>query len=230
MKKFFLYVNQSKHALLLALVLFISTNLFSQRILVVGHYQVEKIDAIGVAEDSARIRRLIGSSTEVKYVVKIENSSFSLTNIDFSSYSTVLYYYSGHGFNDSNSDYPSTAVSKLSQGTIVKLLIDSNVSNFLVFYDCCNKSKQSEEYQNLSAPCPIEFLQNLKGRFAIWAAKKGEYSWGGKRTGGLFSSIFFNNISGNNCNKNVDVIFNLANTEFLSRYSTIDQHPQFKKL
>lgn len=151
----------------------------------------------------------------------------------------VVFYYSGHGYNDESDIWPSLSLNDCSyrEIDILKLLRTkaSDAKLILCIADCCNKQANSSyeftsSYDSMEDSNPIRKLfLGFKGKkvITISASKQGQFSWSHNQYGAYFGNCFRQAIAGvNNSNASWDnILQNAVNLTY--RYTNGKQTPQF---
>ena len=151
----------------------------------------------------------------------------------------VVFYYSGHGYNDESDIWPTLNLKDKNyrQIEIMKKLkqVAYNAKLILCIADCCNKQHTSS-YDFTSAYDAMEdnnslvkLFRGFKGKKSIMmsASKQGQYSWSDLRYGAMYGNALRQVIYRlNSANPTWDVVLNdVANLTY--RYSDGKQIPQF---
>ena len=146
--------------------------------------------------------------------IKCSPSSFTAANIDtkisglsISNNDIVVFYYSGHGYNDESDIWPSLNLldKNYRQIEIMKKLkrASSNAKLVLCIADCCNKQYNSSydltaAYDAMEDNNAINHLfTGFKGKKSIIvsASKQGQFSWSHTQKGAFFGMCFRHVIS-----------------------------------
>jgi hypothetical protein len=214
-------------------------------------------ESIGCARDVANMKKslcVIGekigfkvSTTILKpqdfvartVIQKLKSLSFSRNNI-------VVFYYTGHGFNDENkrSPWPTlfTRKQRLAGSAVVKYLQHRPSRCSIIIFDCCNDKtsmgKIVHSFRSATRPSLsygddlsgfASLLLETRGSVVMAAAKVGEKAEGGWATGGVFTEGLLLSVKKLGSDKNLtwDALFQEASTRTTSNSAGGEQHPFF---
>jgi hypothetical protein len=142
---------------------------------------------------------LIGSKVTVK------NINTMINRVNCTSNDIIIFWYSGHGLNDPNSNYPIFLINhqrtKLRLDKVHNKLLNKGSRFVLTVGDCCNlggrtpkngKCKNQYDYiddvdDELVKTNYIKLFKNVKGDVITRSSQKGEYSHYSDDIGGLFT-------------------------------------------
>jgi LysM repeat protein len=137
--------------------------------------------------------------------ITVKNINTTINRVNCSSNDIIIFWYSGHGLNDPNSDYPVFLINhqktKLRLDRVHSRLLDKGSRFVLTVGDCCNlggrlprNTKCSSQYDYIDdvdvalvKKNYIKLFKNLKGGVIARSSQKGEYSHYSGDIGGLFT-------------------------------------------
>ncbi len=179
-------------------------------------------DKTKVIENYAQVARLLNLKFNS---VALSGKEFSKANVETAINNLhpgfndiVVFYYSGHGFNDKGSsskypfmdlrtdplkEYPTVGVNALNIENVYKQIVAKGARLNIVISDCCNAdigmSSTSAAQVNVTRPSTLGpnlnsyislFLDNKPVSILMTAAAKGERSGGNDNDGGIFTNNF----------------------------------------
>ena len=166
----------------------------------------------------------------------------------FSGDKIIVFYYTGHGFNDTkgNSQWPtlSTGKQKLAGSAVVAYLNSQSTRCSIVIFDCCNSAHSSSKIIrtfrssggfSLSRHDDLRgfasLLRKTRGTVVMAAAGVGETAEGSSTDGGLFTEALLGSIRmrGSEGGLTWNSIFQETSTE-IEHSSSRPQHPLFEML
>lgn len=178
--------------------------------------------------------------------VKCTPSTFTAFNIDkeirelsIEKSDIVVFYYSGHGYNDESDIWPSLNLldRNYRQIDIMKKIkeVSLNAKLILCIADCCNKQLTSSydftaSYDALEDNNALtELFKGFKGKKSIImsASKQGQYSWSHKQYGAYYGNCFRQVLSRLSIsNPTWDIVLNEI-SDLTLKYTERKQKPQF---
>lgn len=167
--------------------------------------------AIGGGRDFSKMKTFLEEVSELtnqeldtyyfkKNELNDERFKQTINNLQVGSNDVVLFYYSGHGANDQQSNYPRFSLGGNGSWhltTVADKMRSFNPRLSIVFYDCCNHGANTGSRVDGLNARPVgdpEMYRRLfvesRGEVKISAASPGQYSWGSNEVGGLCTSSF----------------------------------------
>ncbi len=166
----------------------------------------------------------------------------SISQLSVNSGDVVVFYYSGHGYNDVTNIWPTLNLKDqdFREIEILKLLKEAagNAKLILCIADCCNKQYTShydftssyDSFEDVNKNPIKQLFTGFKGKKTIImsASKQGQYSWSDTRYGAMFGISLRKAITEltNHNSATWDIVM-LRAKEYTLRYSDGKQTPQY---
>ncbi|MBF0289656.1 MAG: caspase family protein [SAR324 cluster bacterium] len=131
-----------------------------------------------------------------------ENLVNAISNLQPALEDVVLFYYSGHGYRaeDKKSKWPTLSVDEgLDYTWVIEELKKKNPRLLITLSDACNVVIQGllSSSRSMAKPRKENYKKlflDFNGQVLISSSQPGEFSWGGSRNGGLYTSSFLKSL------------------------------------